>query len=183
MFGITVEYAISVDKINTWLISDTHFDHENIIKYCNRPFITVTEMNNKLLNNWNNTINDDDNVFFLGDMAFGRNSKSARWWLTQLKGNKIFIKGSHDKGIRSTSIIDKKTVVVDNYFLTKINDLSILLIHNPINVPAWHYGWVIHGHVHNNEPFLNFDTKRINVSAEVLNYKPININILESIIQ
>jgi calcineurin-like phosphoesterase family protein len=169
--------------MDTWLISDTHFDHENIIKYCNRPFKSASEMNDILLNNWNNTVSDEDNIFFLGDMAFGRNSKSARYWLSQLKGNKIYIKGSHDRGIRSTSIIDKKTTVIDNYFITKINDLSVILIHDPNYVPKWHTGWVIHGHTHNTTTFLNFDTKRINVSAEVLNYKPINIKLLEEIIK
>ena len=55
-----------------WLISDTLFDHENIIRYCNRPFRSVEEMNSVMLRNWNRTVRPEDLVYFLGDMSFGR---------------------------------------------------------------------------------------------------------------
>ena len=54
-------------------------------------------MNNVLLNNWNNTIKDEDTVYFLGDLAFGTSSRPTDYWLKQLKGKIIFIKGNHDK--------------------------------------------------------------------------------------
>ena len=54
--------------------SDTHFDHKNIIRYCNRPFSSIEEMNNFLIKRWNATVGPDDTVFHLGDVTFGGNT-------------------------------------------------------------------------------------------------------------
>ena len=54
-----------------YFISDTHFYHKSIIPYCKRPFASIEEMNKKLIDNWNYTINDDDTIYFLGDFSFG----------------------------------------------------------------------------------------------------------------
>src|SRR4030042_3059261 len=89
-----------LDLNKTFFISDTHFDHFNIIKYCNRPFESIEEMNATILTHWNNTIAKNDLVFFLGDMSFGRNSRKPKWWTQNLNGRIIYFKGSHDKGMR-----------------------------------------------------------------------------------
>ena len=60
-----------------FLVSDTHFNHENILKYCNRPFNTIEEMNVALIGNWNSVVKDDDIVYFLGDFALGSNVKEV----------------------------------------------------------------------------------------------------------
>ena len=78
-------------KRNVFFIGDLHLDHANIIKYCSRPFSSVEEMNNTMINNWNNSIKKDDVVFFLGDMALGRGSRKADYWVNKLNGNIIFI--------------------------------------------------------------------------------------------
>lgn len=53
--------------MNRWFISDTHFSHANIIGYTGRPFQSVSEMNKKLMANWNALVEPQDTVFFLGD--------------------------------------------------------------------------------------------------------------------
>lgn len=53
-----------------YLISDMHFGHPNIIKYENRPFSSVEEMDAAIMNNWNATVGKDDKVFILGDVSF-----------------------------------------------------------------------------------------------------------------
>lgn len=156
----------------TWLISDLHFDHANIIRYCSRPFANAEEMNKVLLGNWNNAVMPNDEVYFLGDMAFGRGSRPPSFWLAKLNGKVHFIKGNHDR----EKIVTKQSEVLD------YNGQKFLLIHDPEKKPAKWKGWIIHGHKHNNDlknyPFVNGEKKTINVSAELVNYKPLDIDFL-----
>ena len=62
-----------------FLTSDLHLGHANIIKYCNRPYRDVNEMNEDLINKWNQVIGDTDRVFFLGDFALGSKEDVIRW--------------------------------------------------------------------------------------------------------
>lgn len=79
-----------------WFISDTHFSHTNIIRYTGRPFKSVEEMNQALINNWNTCIDNDDQVFFLGDFGLGSIEYLQRSY-SQLKDDKICMRGNHDK--------------------------------------------------------------------------------------
>ena len=157
-----------------WLESDTHFDHTNIIRYCNRPFVTTREMNEYILHNWRRTIAPNDLVYFLGDLAFGRDSRKPRWWVTQLSGKIIWIKGSHDHGIHPTSILPNVERVVECEVVS-CDGIMFFLVHDVIDAVGWKDGWVIHGHNHDNQPHINFVKKRVNVSVEVINYTPISL--------
>lgn len=79
----------------TWLISDTHWEHANIIQYCKRPFRDIKHMNSALIENWNSKVAEKDIVYFLGDFAFCGNGKK-RAILRELNGNKIMVWGNHD---------------------------------------------------------------------------------------
>ncbi len=70
-----------------YLISDLHLDHKNIIRYCKRPFSSADEMNRTIIDNWNEVINEDDFVYLVGDLVFGRKRTKIRYWLKKLKGN------------------------------------------------------------------------------------------------
>jgi len=157
---------------HTFLISDTHFDHENIIRYCNRNFKNKDDMNTCLLDSWNNNVRDSETVYFLGDLRYGRGSRSMMYWFEQLKGNIIFIAGSHDDQ-------EVDDLVQHHTYTLHYRDIPFLLVHNPADIPEEWHGWVIHGHVHNNDleyfPFINGDFKTINVSVELTGYSPLNI--------
>ena len=71
-----------------YFISDTLFNHKNIIKYCNRPFKDVEEMNKVLIENWNNTVTDFNTIFHLGDVAL-TNESEMKEIISKLKGKKI----------------------------------------------------------------------------------------------
>lgn len=167
------------DSVRTWFISDTHFDHTNIIKYCGRPFETVTEMNRVIWSNWNKCIRPDDLVIFGGDMAYGRGSRKPRWWLEQLNGRKIYLTGSHDKGIRPHPSVyhelDGRLLFVAEAAIVRAMGESIFVVHEPGDVPHDWPGWVIHGHVHNNKPHADIVRKRFNMCVEVMDYKPRNL--------
>lgn len=139
-----------------YLISDLHLNHKNVIRYCNRPFKSMKEMNRKLINNWNSVVGDTDTVYFLGDFSFGRPSL----WIKKLNGNIIFIRGNHDRFGYTYAEIEH-------------DGFRFLLTHNPRRVE--YDGWVIHGHVHDKRPLVDRNRKRINVSCEVTNYRPISI--------
>jgi len=162
---------------NIFLIADTHFDHANIMRYCHRPFKNVKDMNRTLVRNWNNIVKPRDTVYFLGDWSFGRGSKPARYWIRRLHGKIISIKGSHDKKTKGVRFYSRKVIYYGGY--------KFLLIHNPGERPENWDGWVIHGHKHNNNtvlyPFINGKRKTINVSVELINYRPISINSLLSL--
>lgn len=145
--------------MDNFFISDLHLNHSNIIRYCDRPFRTVAEMNRVLIENWNKTVGKEDTVFFLGDLAFGRYPEG---WLKKLNGHIIFIKGSHD------------SIGIHSLVLHSGWD-EFLLIHNPDQVNGWKQ-WVIHGHKHNIAPFIDREHKRVNVSAEVVDYTPISLS-------
>ena len=161
----------------TFITSDLHLDHTNIIKYCDRPFINTKDMNDTLINNWNKIIRKKDTVYFLGDLAFGRGSKSTDYWLNKLNGKIIFIKGNHDKS--------NKTELLDNFIL-EYKGKKFFLTHRPENVPKKWKGWSICGHHHNNKPqdfpLINKKNKRINISTELTKYKPVELDeIIEKI--
>jgi calcineurin-like phosphoesterase family protein len=164
-----------------FFISDTHFDHVNIIRYCNRPFNSVREMNDILVNNWNRTVGKNDVVFFLGDLVVGRRSRPPDYWLPKLRGNIVFIKG------RSRHHVDRARGI--NFYdrlILNHEGQKFLLVHNPKDVPSDWKDWVIHGHTHNNNPeypLINRKNKTINVSVELLDYKPLSMDGLLKLIR
>jgi len=154
--------VIEINPKNTFLFSDPHFDHANIIRYAHRPFKNVEEMNNTILRNYNKIVKDNSLVYFLGDMAFGRNSRPADFWFNQLKGHIIYFRGNHDKrGYKETVI--------------HVGNLYFKLSHFPHNRGDW-VGWMIHGHVHEKWSFINYDYKAINVSVDVTGFKPVRLS-------
>nr|QNO49471.1 hypothetical protein OCBBGKCP_00028 [Methanosarcinales archaeon ANME-2c ERB4] len=157
-----------------YLISDLHLDHKNIMRYCDRPFSSVEEMNRTIIDNWNEVVAEDDFVYLIGDLAFGRRRSKMRYWLKKLNGNVILILGNHDKGYLDSIVHADKCVL---FYKGK----KFLLIHDPKMVNSGE-DWVIHGHEHNNKPekypFMNGKNRTVNVSVELINYTPISLDFL-----
>jgi len=78
-----------------WFTADTHFDHKNILSLSSRPFDNIEDMNKSLIVNWNRKVTNYDTVYVLGDFAW----KNPAPYIEQLNGEKLFIRGSHDKKI------------------------------------------------------------------------------------
>lgn len=149
---------------DTFLISDTHFGHGNIIGYCHRPFKTLKEMDDTMIENWNRVVKDEDTVYFVGDFSYKNNRNYRRL----LNGHIIFIKGNHDSywisGYRA-----------HDYAYIKYGDTVFYVVHDPEDVSNFHHGWSITGHVHDVGPFIDRKKKIVNVSVEQINYTPIKI--------
>lgn len=80
-----------------FFISDTHFDHYNIINFAKRPFTTTDEMNEALIQNWNRRVGKQDTVYHIGDVGFFRSAQRMQDVMSHLNGRKILILGNHDK--------------------------------------------------------------------------------------
>ncbi len=157
-----------------YLISDTHFGHANIIRYCARPFVPtdVREMDAVLIRNWNRTVGPGDTVYFLGDLRYGTEAAAPDRYLRALNGRIVLIGGNHDTGIGGTI----QSLVVER------GDKRFLLVHDPCDAPPNFEGWIVHGHMHNNDlenyPLIHVENRTINVSTEVIAYRPIALSTL-----
>lgn len=159
-----------------WVTSDTHFGHEGILKFESeaRPFSSVKEMNDALVDNWNSVVKPGDKVYHLGDVMFGDKEDFAKLW-PKLHGKKRLIVGNHD---------DIKWIARGGFF-SKVGlwrvftDMGLLLTHVPINPYGYETGARkdlvnVHGHVHTRgSPFP--EVRYRNVCVEVTNLTPVNI--------
>ena len=93
-------------------IADLHFGHNNIIRYDNRPFKTVEEMDRTFIVNWNKAVSNDDFVYILGDISWYDDDKTAQIF-KQLNGTKVLIKGKHDNIKRGSELAKCFTSVQD----------------------------------------------------------------------
>ena len=136
-----------------WLASDTHFFHENILKYCNRPFETVEAMNDALVANWNSVVKPDDHVYHLGDFCFG-NVEKWNWCLEpgRLNGHIHLILGNHDpdRVFREGTLIERfdsidyqKTLIIEGWTVI-LNHFPFLSFSNNLD----HKAMQLFGHIH-----------------------------------
>jgi calcineurin-like phosphoesterase family protein len=166
--------------------SDHHFFHENIIKYCNRPFKSVLEMNSLLISNWNSLISNKDEVYVLGDIVIG-NKSQLKEILSSLNGKKILIKGNHDR-FSNTALKDAGFNCVFKSLTIQVNNLTVLLNHYPykpdnfINLdeeqkkflnkrPDNNGTWLLHGHSHSK---IALNKNSIDVGVDAWNYYPVS---------
>lgn len=148
---------------HTFFTSDTHFSHANIIRFCNRPFNDVEQMNETLITNWNRVVQPEDTVFHLGDFCFGG---SAEWTkiLNRLSGKIYLILGNHDrKNIRQGYMSRFEEVAMQMHI--EIGKQSIYLNHYPFLCYGGAYRdvWQLFGHVHTCPNSSGVDMPRLNM--------------------
>lgn len=169
-----------------WFIADSHFGHANIIRYCNRPFHNINEMDTTMLNNINEVVKEDDVLWHLGDFAYGRDAtiNHIKWTRRQIRCKNIhLIAGNHDKLIFNNRPLRSLFTGLWNYYIGEIEGYNFLLLHRPpYFVPSWEnslYAKIIkknsntimlHGHTHNNH-----HTGPHNICVENRNYKPVSL--------
>lgn len=182
---------IKLDTKNVFFASDFHFCHGNVIKYDNRPFTDVNEMNEELISNWNSVVGEKDIVFYLGDLSFERGGVETKHIVDRLNGKIHFILGNHDNE-RDIKKLNRFESVSDYVNLT-INDLDnprkkqgIMMMHYPILSwdKAHHGDWHLHGHCHQSLVTQNPDyykRKVLDMGCNGWGYKPVSYEEIKQI--
>lgn len=176
-----------------WFISDTHFNHANIINWIGieglapgeryRPFKTVQEMNDEMRRMWNLRVAPEDKVYHLGDVAFAITKGKSLDLLEGLNGTKELILGNHD-------MLDPDKHE-KNYFrhFDKVHGSKEIVVGNAVGIMTHipihpqqldlRYAFNIHGHLHR---LIIEDPRYINVCVEHHQYGPVPYSLLEAML-
>ena len=156
-----------------WFSSDTHFSHSNILKYCNRPYSNVEEMDDLIFKNFRSCLKKGDTLFFLGDLTFDK-MKAVEFFdmLESIGVVCTFIFGNHDHK-RVRSVVKKRCFNTSNMLDIEVEGIPMTLSHYAMRV--WnksHYGaWNLFGHSHGT---LESIGKQLDVGVDSNGFKPIS---------
>ena len=159
-----------------WFTSDSHYDHTNIIEYCDRPFVNTDAMNKALINNWNSVVKKGHTVFHLGDFAICGKDKIIEVG-KQLNGEKILILGNHDNASVDTyreagfKLVYKHPVILQDFFILSHKPPEFMSENTP-------YAF-IYGHVHDSEMYQTITARSACVCVERWNYTPVDFDVLK----
>ena len=158
-----------------FIIADTHFGHENIIKYESRPFLNYEEMDKALIKNWNSVVKPEDLVYVLGDFTLSRRMIVISNLVKKLHGRKILIMGNHDTRKPADyincgfEVATRKPLMVEP---------GVILMHEPFedaSLIASNYIYFF-GHVHSNRSLMDDYPNCMCVSVERIRYTPIDFD-------
>lgn len=166
--------------------SDQHFGHKNFLNFLDeegrqiRPFSSVEEMDEFMIENWNSAVQPEDTIVCLGDIAIKRKSLQI---LERLNGRKILIRGNHD--IFHTS--DYLKYFEEIRAVEVKPGAQLIFSHYPIHPDSLKKGWInVHGHIHQRVVKVEDgipDPRYFNISVECTEYTPIEWNDLYNHLQ
>ena len=129
--------------------SDLHFGHENAVRFDHRPFIDATDMFEKMKKLWNDKVNDNDDVWILGDVTCG-NIIPPEQYISQLRGRKHLIYGNHDRNIIMSP--EAQALFVECCHLRYLQSEGRVLFLSHYPIADWygmrHGSFHIYGHIH-----------------------------------
>lgn len=155
--------------MTTWLTSDLHLGHENMIKFCERPFKSVKQMNHILLKNYTELVQPEDEVFFVGDISMKRRDHKS-WYqhiFENLPGNKHLILGNHDT-LPPFDYVDSGFTSVHTSFVLG----EYILVHDPAVATIDINRKFICGHIHR---LFKSCGNVVNVGVDMWDFKPISL--------
>ena len=162
-----------------YYIADLHFGHSNVIKFDNRPFSEVSEMDRVLIERWNDRVQEEDTVYIVGDLCH-RSEHTADWYLKRLTGHKILILGNHDHPISDNPEALRYLEDVESMMTIMDGKNQIQLCHFPIEDWSAYtkHGYHVYGHLHNrrNEVFEVMKKKEhaLNAGCMINDYTPVS---------
>lgn len=179
-----LNYKLGSNEV--FLTSDPHFFHANIIKYCDRPFANVAEMNDALVNNWNSKVPPHGLVFVVGDFCMNATPNSIIELRKRLNGRIILIEGNHDDFVINVNKRHKLFEAIytrcdirleyaeddaSNYIDIELNHFPSLVWNNS------HKGaYQAFGHCHSKAPISGQSVFQHEVSVDRNNYTPLSVD-------
>lgn len=168
--------------MSAFVTADSHFGHAKSLTFLKpdgdrlRPFDSVEEMDEHMIDNWNRVVNKGDTVYHLGDVVIPRPSLSI---LERLNGRKILIRGNHDQG--PLKDFSRHFEDVRGAFFHPGDSTmrgGLIFTHVPVHPSclSGHYLGNVHGHLHSNLIRLvdgTPDPKYFNACVEVNNFTPV----------
>lgn len=177
-----------MSQARTWVISDTHFGHHNILKFemmARGPFEDIYQHDREIVERWNALVKPKDTVWHLGDVYFGpKESEHALEILKALAGYKRLVMGNHD--------VNREDIL--RHFFDRIYGVAeygrCILSHVPVHPYQLEkrYTKNIHGHMHSKRVqkgdydfgIPGDDERYVCVSVEHTDLKPV---LLQTVIQ
>ncbi len=172
---------------NIWFTGDTHFGHKSILEYAGRPFKSVEEMDEALIDNWNSVVSPQDAVYHLGDAGLCTPAKLERI-VERLHGKIHLIRGNHE---RSAEACKEFFEWIKDYHELRIEDAEahkgrqlIVLFHYPLRVwKASHYGsYHLYGHSHGMLPD-DPTSYSSDIGVDCHNYRPVSYHEVKAIMK
>jgi calcineurin-like phosphoesterase family protein len=138
--------------VKTWITSDLHFGHANIMKFCpvtRVGFRDTDHMREQMIAEWNQSVAQEDVVYILGDVAFLPAAEAVAI-MRRLNGRKILIEGNHDRKLLNDPAFRACFESVHSYLRLTHNGQLVVMFHYPIlEWDQMHRGSVhFYGHVH-----------------------------------
>ena len=174
--------------MSIYFTSDQHYFHKNIIKYCNRPFVSVDNMNADMTRKYNHIIDDDDIVIHIGDISAGLKDKKdeLKEICKNLKGKKYLIRGNHDH-LTDEEYLAMGFIGVSSYLIME----DYFICHYPL-IPETKYTTkaelelikaykeskctkLIHGHSHS----IDFGNHKYNVCVDLNGFMPLSFDYIK----
>ncbi len=171
--GTFMDLESYLKKNDVWIWSDQHFQHENVIRYTDRPFDNTENMNLALIENYKNTVKEGDVVIWAGDLFFGSIESFIENIMPHFnKTYNVLVVGNHDfkKKVVKAIPFDETHLLLD----LNIDGERVVITHLPFGKPEDGFKNV-HGHIHQ---YPSEETHQINVSVEMLDYAPVKIKSL-----
>lgn len=159
-----------------YYIADCHLGDEKVIAYSHRPFASVEEMDATIIDNWNRTVRDWDDVYILGDLIYRADDPAS--YLRQLNGRKHLILGNHDRCISENPDCRSFFVEITPYTVIMDGTHRLVLFHYPMLEwdGFWFGTWHLYGHIHNHPSITQENVrllpKALNCGVDVIDFTP-----------
>ena len=151
-----------------WFTGDQHFNHNNIIEFCGRPFWTWQDMNEVMIRKHNERVKPGHTVFHVGDFRMTSVGPNVHELMAMLNGNHVFIRGNHDRNNGLNTPL--KYCIIETY------GKRIVLVHKPEDAEIIMAGGGIDmafvGHVHEK---WKFRPDMVNVGVDVWDFYPVDV--------